>query len=144
MRPCVGAGTISGMARSRNHRQRIAAVAAALSLCAAAPAAGGDGDRVERDVRGTCTGSSTVRLRLRAEDGRIRIEFRLEPRPRAGLWHVVVLHERRLVSRAAVRAASSGGRIELRRTVADWPGTDALVVRATSPRNEICRASATT
>lgn len=116
---------------------------AALSLCSAAPAAGGDDDRLEQRVRGTCTGSSTSRLRVRAEDGRIRIEFRLDPRPRSGLWQVVVLHERRIVSRVTVRAAGGGGPIELRRTVADWFGTDTLVLRATGPRNETCRASAT-
>ena len=122
----------------------MAAVAAALSLWSAAPAAAaGDDDRSERAVHGTCSGSSTARLRLRAEDGRIRIELRLDARPRSGSWQVVLLHERRLVSRTAVRAASGGGRIELRWTVADWTGTDTIVLRATGPRNEACRASAT-
>lgn len=131
------------MTRRRKLRQLVVAVVAALSLCGVATAAGGDDDRIELDVRGTCTGKSTSRLRLRGEDGRIRIEFRLDPRPHSGVWHVVVLHERRIVSRVTVRAAGSDGRIELRRTVPDWFGTDAFVLRATGPKNETCRASAT-
>jgi hypothetical protein len=143
LRRCAAAGTIGGMTRSKKPRQLVVAVVAALSLCSAAPAAGGDDDRLELDVPGTCTGKSTSRLRVRAEDGRIRIEFRLNPRPRSGLWQVVVLHERRIVARVTVRAAGGGERIELRRTVPDWFGTDTFVLRATGPRNETCRASAT-
>ena len=144
MRRRAVAGTILWMSRSSGIRL-VAGVVAAISLCGAPVAAAGgddDDDRVEVRVRGTCTGASTTGLRVRAEEGWIRIDFRLDPRPRGGPWRVVVLHERRIVSRVTTRT-SGGGSFELRRTVADWFGTDTLVVRATGPRGETCRASTT-
>ena len=124
----------------------VAALAAfVIGGAAAAPVAAddgggsgpGDGDRrTEVEVRGGC-GS---RLRLRAEDGRIRIDFEL--RSRSGVrWAVVVLHERRIASRGTYRTRS-GGSLELRRYVGDWYGSDTIAVRATAP-GQTCRVSAT-
>ena len=121
-----------------------AIVAAAGSLAVAAPAAadgGGDDDDVR--VRGTCTGSSRANLRVRADDARIRVEFELEPARRSGSWRLVVLHERRIVYRSTLAAPRGGGRLRLRRTVADWFGSDTIAVRATGPRGETCVATAT-
>lgn len=116
----------------------LALPAVALAFAAAAPlAVADDGDEVR--ARGTCTGGARAELRLRGEDGRIRVEFRVE-RSRARTWSVIVLHERRLVARTTVR--SSGG-LDFRRTIADWYGTDAVAVRATAPDGVSCRASAT-
>jgi len=119
----------------------VAAVAALiLGAAAAAPAAaddrGGGDRRTEIEVRGGC-GS---KLRLRAEDGRIRVDFEL--RPQSGSpWAVVVLHERRIVSRGTYRPRSDGS-LELRRAVDDWYGSDTVAVRATSA-GRACRVSAT-
>ena len=108
-----------------------------VALVSAAPAFADEGDEVR--VRGTCTSSGRAELRLRADDGRIRVDFQVE-RARAGSWRVIVFHERRIVVRTSVR---STGRLEYRRSVADWFGTDAIAVRATSPAGETCRAEAT-
>ena len=108
-----------------------------VALAAAAPALADEGDEVR--VRGVCTGTGRAELRLRADDGRIRADFRVD-RARVGVWRLIVLHERRIVARATVRSA---GRLEYRRSVADWFGTDTVAVRATSPTGESCRASAT-
>ena len=120
---------------------------ATLSLCgipaAAAEGPGGSGDDVEVRSRGKCSAGSAWRFRARGDDDDIEIEFRIEPRLRTGLWQVIVLHERRIAVRRTLRAPSGGGSAELRTTVADWWGTDDIVVRATGPRGEVCRASAT-
>jgi hypothetical protein len=115
----------------------LALVLAALALPVAAPA--DDGDEVRR--AGTCTRSSEVTLQLEAEDGMIRVELELDEVPRGSRWAVVVLHERRLVLRKALRAR--GDSLELRRSVPDWFGPDTIAARATGPRAESCRASAT-
>ena len=82
-------------------------------------------------------------MRLRAEQGSIRIEFELEHRPRAGSWRVVVLHERRIALRTTLAGARAAGDLELRRSVPDWLGTDRIVIRATGPRGELCALAAT-
>jgi len=121
----------------------VAAVAALIvGAAAAAPASadrgpgGGDDGRAEVEVRGTC-GS---RLRLRADDGWIRADFELRSSS-GSRWAVVVLHERRIVYRGTYRTRSSGS-LELRRTVADWYGSDTIEVRATGA-GRTCRAAAT-
>jgi hypothetical protein len=118
-------------------------VAALSWLAAGTPAASADdGGRVEVRTRVSCTRGTTSTMRVRAEKGQIRIDLELEHRRQAGPWLVVVLHERQIVARVTLRSAGTGG-LELRRTVPDWFGTDRIVIRATGPRGELCRTSAT-
>jgi hypothetical protein len=92
-------------------------------------------------ARGTCTGASSVTLRLRAEDSRIRLELELRSARRGALWRLVVLHERRLVARVSLPAPAGGEALRVRRSFADWFGTDAFVVRA-SRSGETCSVRA--
>ncbi len=55
----------------------------------------------------------------------------------------MVVHERRLVLRVPRRTGGSSGSFSLRLTIPDWPGRDTVTVRATGPRGEVCRATAT-
>jgi hypothetical protein len=123
----------------------IASLALALALTgggATAAAARASGDDDVR-VRGTCSGSSVIRLRLRAEDGRIRAEVELSAVRNGAAWSVVVLHERRLVARVTVRAQAGDDTARVRRLLPDWYGTDTVSVRASRAAGETCRASAT-
>jgi hypothetical protein len=81
--------------------------------------------------------------RLRAEDGRIRIDVELEHLRQRGVWNLVILHERRVVARATLSARTSTGVLQLRRSVADWFGSDTVVSRASGPGGEQCRATGT-
>ena len=114
-------------------------IAAVLTVLAAAPPARADDDV---RVRGTCTGSSEARLRLRADDGRLRIELELANRGRATQWRVVIVRERRLAWQGVVRAARRST-VRVRRSYPDWFGTETVVVRAVARHGEACRASAT-
>jgi hypothetical protein len=120
----------------------IAALVAGLALLLPTVAAADDGEREVRRA-GTCTGSSRAAIRLEADDGRIEIEVEIRTRSVTEAWRVVLLHERRVAFRGAVRPRSGGRTVRLRRTVPDWFGRDAIVVRATGPGVEICRAAAT-
>ena len=89
-----------------------AAVLASLVLPLGAAADDDPGDEVRRS--GTCTRSSDVEMRLRADDGRIRVELEIETGRRGAAWNVIVLHERRTAFRGTLRTGSNGS-LELRR-----------------------------
>lgn len=117
--------------------------ACALALASADPAeARGGDDRVEASVRGVCGRASSSRLLLRAEDGEIRVDTDVRT-ARLGLWRLTVLHERRVVTRVRVRATRTSGGFRHRAFLPDFAGADAVSVRATGPRGEICTVAAT-
>jgi hypothetical protein len=76
----------------------------------------------------------SAELRLRAQNGVIRARFEVG-RSRAGTWHVVLVHERRVAWRG-----SANGSFELERSLPDFPGSDAVTARATGPRGVVCQA----
>lgn len=119
-------------------------MAAAALVASASPAVARADDDVSTDVRveRSCTARSEVRLRVRTrDDDRLRVEIDVRTVRRGARWVVVLIHERRLVARVRVRTGSSSRAFSLRRTIADWPGRDTVVVRALGPRGEICRAA---
>ena len=124
-------------------------VAAALTVLVvplAARADDGDGSSSEADVRVelSCSATSSVRLRVRTrDDDLMRVDIDVRTTRRGATWTVVTVHERRLVSRTQRRTSTSSRSFSLRYAIADWPGRDTVTVRATGPRGELCRASAT-
>ena len=81
-------------------------------------------------------------VRLRADDGRIRIDLELEHLRGRGAWSLVILHERQIVARATLTATDATRSLHLRRNVTDWYGIDTVVSRASGPGGEQCRAAA--
>ena len=143
MRGAAPRGTIGAMEVLRIRRALVPASLLVLAaLVAGAPASadrGDDGDTLR--AHGTCTGSSATELRVRAEEGRLEIEFRVDAVPRGRAWTVVVLRERRIAFRGVLRPRGSSRSVELRRTVVDWPGAERVLVRAVARDGEACRAS---
>jgi hypothetical protein len=115
----------------------VAAACPALSLPAVASA-----DDGEVRKAGSCTGSSEIDIRLRADDGKIRLELEIEARRPGAAWNVILLRERRIAFRGVVRARDGSRQARLRRTFEDWFGRDSFVIRASGPRAETCRVSA--
>jgi hypothetical protein len=112
-----------------------------LALAAgAAQARGGDGDV---RVAGSCGRGAASSLRVHSDDGGIEVRFRLEQRRGRGLWRITVVHEQRVASRATRRTAPGDRTFELRRRLADLPGSDTVAVHAWGPRGLGCRATAT-
>lgn len=117
--------------------------AVGLILLVAGPmAAAKDRDREVR-VAGVCGGRATAELRLRGRDGRIEMRFEVQHSRTDVAWRVVVVHERRVAWKGTVRTTRPGGSFELRRTLNDLAGADAVVVRALGPQGLVCRAGAT-
>jgi hypothetical protein len=128
--------TIRGMLRA------LALTLAALALAAPAAALGSTTDGDEVRVTGRCSGTSTAELRVREDDGGLRVELRIDTRRAGATWRVILLHDRRTAYRGTRRTTSSRS-LRVRRTLADWYGRDTVAARATGPRGETCRASAT-
>lgn len=119
----------------------LVAATAALALPVVATSASADDDREVR-VRGVCSRGSESSLRVRGDDGSIRVELRIETRRRRAAWNVILIHERRIVFRGVVRTARRSGFLRLRRVLPDLFGRDAIVARASGPGRETCRVSA--
>ena len=119
------------------------ALLVAVGLAIPTSAVADDGPHKDVRARGSCTGSNESRLRVRAEDGRLRIEFRIDADRRYRAWAIVLLRERRIVFRGTLTPGGGGRALELRRTIADWPGTNTVAVRASTRTGQSCRATAT-
>jgi hypothetical protein len=114
----------------------------ALALPAAgASARGGDDDRDEVRVTGTCGGGARSELELEARDGRIEAEFEVDHARRGSLWRVTIAQEGRVVWRGSRRARS--GSFSVERGLRNLAGADRVSVRASGPRGVTCRATAT-
>lgn len=114
------------------------AVAAALATALlAAPTAAAKRDDDVR-VWGTCTGASTVKLKLSEEDGGIEVELEVDQNRNGVRWVVAIAQNgSRLVKTARVTKGPSGS-FTLRVVAPNGPGTDRFVGRATSPSGEVC------
>jgi hypothetical protein len=101
--------------------------------------------RDDRDVRvaGTCGAGASSTLRLRAQDGVIRVEFELRGERAGERWRVAIVHERRVVWRGSARTRSGSARLRIRRSIGDYAGADQVGLRAAGPRGTTCEAAAT-
>lgn len=116
-----------------------------VALVAAPPAVaakGKGGGDDEARVSGRCSKGTASELRVRADDGDLRIEFEVKKRRPRESWRVVLIHERRVAWRGTVRTSSSGS-FRVRRSYDDYEGADSVTARATGPRGLTCTASAT-
>jgi hypothetical protein len=119
----------------------ITALTAVVALLArgAGPALAKDGDVL---VRGACTGASTSKLKLSADNGRIEVEFEVDQNRNGVPWKVVLTRNGVKVAQLTRVTRAPSGSFEARRLVANRAGAD--VIRATATRNgERCSARAT-
>lgn len=114
----------------------------ALLVPAQSAAAGVTDDEREARVAGVCAGGAVSALRLKADDGRLEVRFRVA-RGRVGSWRVVLVHESRVDWRGASRTTAANRSFEVRRTLRDLPGSDTVTARAWGPGGVTCRATAT-
>ena len=125
----------------------LAVVPAAVAKHGADDPAGDDrgADRAAADVRvrGACTLSSTAKLKLSPEDGRVEVEFEVDENRNGSRWGVALTRNgSRVVSRAAVTRAPSGS-FEARAVIAAGsPRTTVTAVARRAATGEVCRATA--
>jgi hypothetical protein len=105
----------------------------------ATPAIAKDGD-VKR--AGSCTGSSSAKIKLGVRDGGIETEFEVDQNRNGVKWTVTFTQNgKRVVSTTALTAAPSGS-FSVKRRLSNGAGTDAITARAVSPSGEVCTANA--
>ena len=114
------------------------ACAATALLPATALAKGGDGVRVS----GSCTTSSTAKLKIKADDSRIETEFEVDQNRNGVRWTVTLRRNGALAvwTKATTRAPS--GSFSVNRRLANGSGADTVTARAVSPSGEVCTARA--
>lgn len=122
-------------------RPALGFVAAALALTPAA-ALGKGGSRAKSAV-GDCTRSSTAKLKVKPDDGRLETEFEVDQNRNGVSWTVLIRRNGRtiILARASTRAPS--GSFSFERLIADPAGKTRIAARATSPSGEVCTASLT-
>ena len=111
-------------------------LAFALTSTTVASAKGGDDVR----VRGTCTQSSTAKLKLSREDGRIEVEFEVDQNRNGVPWKVTLRRNGSLVASATATTRGPSGSFELRRLVSG--ARETVTATATRASGERCTARA--
>ena len=120
-------------------KKRLILAIAAAALVVVPATWAKDGDVL---VRGTCTNSTTSKLKLSEEDGRIEVEFEVDQNRNGVRWSVLLRRPTTVLVRTTRVTRAPSGSFELRRVVADLAGRDRITARATSPSGEVCRATA--
>jgi hypothetical protein len=117
------------------------ALALAFALGAPAPALARDGGDKDARVSGTCARGATSQLRLKADDGEIRVEFEVKSSRSGERWRVTLAHERRVVWRGQARTRSGSRSFRIRRSIPDFDGVDEVSARASGPGGKTCQAT---
>jgi hypothetical protein len=109
---------------------------AALAVTPLASAKGGDGVR----ARGVCTKSSTAKLKLSNDNGRIEVEFEVDQNRNGVPWKVTLRRNGSLVASTTATTHAPSGSFSLRRVISGAHGT--VVAKATRSSGERCTAHA--
>jgi hypothetical protein len=115
------------------------AVLAAVALVAAPV---GNAKRGDVRVAGTCTASSTSKIKLSEEDGRIEVEFEVDQNRNGVRWNVALFQNGKRIARLSRVTRPPSGSFEARVVAPNRAGTDSFRARATSPSGEVCSARA--
>ena len=110
-----------------------------VALTAAPLAVAKDGDVL---VRGTCTGSTTSKLKLSEENGRIEVEFEVDQNRSGVRWNVAIFRNGNRVARMTKVTRGPSGSFEARTLVADRAGKETIRARATRTSGAVCTAVA--
>ena len=103
---------------------------------------GGGGDRGKR-VAGTCTDGSSVKLKVKPDDGRLEAELEVDQNRNGVTWTVRIRRDGTLVVNRHATTHAPSGSFSVEKRIANPAGSDRVTARATSPGGEVCTASLT-
>jgi hypothetical protein len=118
----------------------ILVLAFAAAVLAALPASAKDG----RDVRvaGACTASSTSKLKLSPENGRIEVEFEVDQNRNGVVWRVALYRNGVRVTSTTATTRGPSGSFEARRVISRAGAPTRFTAVATRASGERCSARA--
>jgi osmotically-inducible protein OsmY len=117
------------------------ALVAALTLTSGALASGGD-DEIRN--AGTCTDSSSSKIKVKPDDGRIEVEFEVDQNQTGDTWKVKIKDNGSTAFNGKATTRGASGSFEIERKIADQAGSDAIKATAKNKSGgERCSASAT-
>lgn len=91
---------------------------------------------------GACTNASDWKLKAKADNGRIEIEFEVDTPKIGQTWSVKIKKNGNVIFRGARTTQAPSGSFTVRRLTSNPPGTDTIVGRAVNRvTGEICRGS---
>ena len=114
-------------------------LAGLLALGVAPVASAKDGDIL---AAGSCTKSSTSKLKLSEENGSIEVEFEVDQNRNGVRWSVAFRRNGQVVRRVVRVTRGPSGSFEARVVLPNGPGSDRIAATATR-RGESCTAAAT-
>jgi hypothetical protein len=119
----------------------------ALVAVPGAMAGSGSGDgSLPNDVRvsGVCSDSSTSKLKLSPDNGKVEVEFEVDENRVGKTWDVTIRRNGTQVVSRSARTRAPSGSFEVRALIAPGsPRTKVTAVARRAATGEVCRASAT-
>lgn len=94
-------------------------------------------------TRGTCSKSSTAKLKLSPENGRIETELEVDQNRSGVRWSVTLKRNGSRVASTRATTRAPSGSFTVRRLLTGTSGADTISARAVSPSGEVCTARAT-
>ena len=117
-----------------------AAAVASLAVASGAAASGGD------DIRnaGTCTDSSSSKIKVKPGDGRIEVEFEVDQNKTGDTWKGKSKDNSSVAFKGTATTRGPSGSFSIERKITDQAGSDVITATAKNKSGgERCRASAT-
>jgi hypothetical protein len=94
-------------------------------------------------VVGTCSRSSTSKLKVKPDDARLETEFEVDQNRNGVTWKVTLRRNGHLASRTNATTRAPSGSFSVERRLTNGSGRDTITAKATSPSGEVCTATIT-
>ena len=114
-----------------------AGVVGALAALSPAAALAKDGDVRSK---GTCSKSSSAKLKLKADGSRIETEFEVDQNRNGQRWTVTLRRNGTLAATTKATTKAPSGSFTVSRRLTNGSGADVVTAKAVSPSGETCTA----
>jgi hypothetical protein len=119
------------------------AITSLLGLIGAAGAGAASSDDEIRNA-GDCSGSSSSKIKVKPDDGRIEVEFEVDQNKSGEKWKVKIKDNGEVAAKEVMTTHGASGSFSLERKITDQAGSDKITgVAKNKSSGERCTASAT-
>jgi hypothetical protein len=123
---------------------RILTICIAVAVAAIVPATAlGKHGNNGKQVAGNCTKSSSSKLKVKPDNGRLETEFEVDQNKNGVTWKVTIRRNGKVAVKTSAKTKAPSGSFTVSRRLTNGSGSDKISARATSPSGESCTASLT-